>query len=93
LGDREGDRNGDRNGYGRKAGFGDFGGDRRDAPQGDRRGAGGFAGGQPAAPWEKQTGGGFAGKPAPRGDYARPGNGTKVFVPRDAKKRAYKPAR
>lgn len=94
FGDRDGDRNGDRNGYGRKAGFGDFGGDRRDAPFGDRRGAGGFAGGQQAAPWEKQAGGGFAGKPAPRGDYARPGNpGAKVFVPRDAKKRAYKPAR
>ncbi|WP_427911333.1 DEAD/DEAH box helicase [Ramlibacter sp. MMS24-I3-19] len=57
--------------YGRKAGFGDFGGDR-----GERR---------PSTPWEKPAQG-FA-KPAPRG------NGGKVFVPRDAKKRAYKPAR
>ena len=38
-----------------------------------------------AAPWEKPAQG-FA-RPA------RPGNGGKVFVPRDAKKRAYKPAR
>ncbi|KQT11509.1 DEAD/DEAH box helicase [Ramlibacter sp. Leaf400] len=55
--------------YGRKAGFGDFGG-------GDRR--------REATPWEKPAQG-FA-KPA------RPGNGGKVFVPRDAKKRAYRPA-
>jgi len=54
--------------YGRKAGFGDFGGDRRE---------------REASPWEK---------PAPR-SFAKPGNGGKVFVPRDAKKRAYKPAR
>jgi superfamily II DNA/RNA helicase len=64
-------RSGD--GYGRKPGFGDFGGDR------DARRA-------PAAPWEK-----------PATGFARPvraagaGNGGgKVFVPRDAKKRAYK---
>jgi superfamily II DNA/RNA helicase len=56
--------------FGRKAGFGDFGGDR-----GARR--------EPT-PWEKPAQG-FA-KPA------RPGSGGKVFVPRDAKKRAYKPA-
>ncbi|TFZ05891.1 DEAD/DEAH box helicase [Ramlibacter henchirensis] len=55
--------------YGRKPGFGDFGG-------GDRR--------REASPWEKPAQG-FA-KPA------RPGNGGKVFVARDAKKRAYKPA-
>ncbi|MGZ5270535.1 MAG: DEAD/DEAH box helicase [Ramlibacter sp.] len=55
--------------YGRKSGFGDFGGDR------ERR---------PSTPWEKPATG-FA-KPA------RPGNGGKVFVPRDVKKRAYKPA-
>jgi superfamily II DNA/RNA helicase len=93
FGDRDGARNGDRNGYDRKAGFGDFGGDRREGVRDDRRGAGGFGGGQQAAPWEKRSAGGYAGKPAPRGDYARPGNGGKVFVPRDAKKRAYKPAR
>ncbi len=55
--------------YGRKAGFGDFGGGRD-----ERR--------REASPWEK---------PAPQG-FAKPGNGGKVFVPRDAKKRAYKPA-
>ncbi|MEY2617256.1 MAG: putative ATP-dependent helicase, partial [Pseudomonadota bacterium] len=97
FGDRNGDRNGDSNGYGRKAGFGDFGGDRRDAFRDDRRGASGFGGGQHAAPWEKRSTGAQAGKPAPRGDFARSGNpgsgGGKVFVPRDAKKRAYKPAR
>ena len=77
-----------------EATFGDFGGDRRDVSRDDRRGAGGFGGGQQAAPWEKKSAGGYAGKPAPRGDFARPGTpGGKVFVPRDAKKRAYKPAR
>ncbi len=55
-------------GYGRKAGFGDFGG-RRDARQA-------------SSPWEKAG-------PA----MARSGNDGKVFVPRDAKKRAYKPVR
>ena len=90
----------DRNGYGRKAGFGDFGGDRREAfsddRRDDRRGPGGFGGGvNQAAPWEKKSGG-YAGRPAPRGDAPRPAGGPgagKVFVPRDAKKRAYKPAR
>jgi superfamily II DNA/RNA helicase len=72
-------RRGGNEGYGRKAGFGDFGGGRRE----------GFA------PRNE----GFA----PRGDFAprapsvakpaKPGNGGKVFVPRDAaKKRPYKPA-
>ncbi len=101
YGDRNGDRNGDgsggsnggSNGYGRKAGFGDFGGDRRQDPRDDRRAGGGFGAGSQAAPWEKKAVGGFAGKPAPRGDHARPAGGGKVFVPRDAKKRAYKPAR
>jgi superfamily II DNA/RNA helicase len=41
---------------------------------------------RPTTPWEKRPAQDFA---AP----ARPGNGGKVFVPRDAKKRAYKPAR
>jgi superfamily II DNA/RNA helicase len=68
--------------YGRQPGFGDFGG-------GDRRRDGGFAGDRrEPTPWEKPAQG-FA-KPA-RGASA--GNGGKVFVPRDAKKRAYKPAR
>lgn len=83
--------------YGRQPGFGDFGGDRRreggfggdrrDGQFADRRNEGGFGGGdrRPSTPWEKPAQG-FA-KPA------RPGNGGKVFVPRDAKKRAYKPAR
>ena len=73
-------RRGD-DGYGRKPGFGDFGGAGRGegfgvrdndgfAPRGD------FAHRRPAS---------FA-KPA------KPGNGGKVFVPRDIKKRAYKPA-
>jgi len=61
--------------YGRKSGFGDFGGDR-----GERR---------PSTPWEKPAQG-FA-KPGRPGNG--PGNAGKVFVPRDAKKRAYKPAR
>jgi superfamily II DNA/RNA helicase len=60
-----GPRNGD--GYGRKAGFGDFGGDQRERRE--------------ASPWQK-----------PAQGHAKPGNGGKVFVPRDAKKRAYKPA-
>lgn len=63
--------------YGRKSGFGDFGGERREPFAADRR--------RESAPWEK-----------PAQDFARParpGNGGKVFVPRDAKKRAYKPAR
>ncbi|WBY01168.1 DEAD/DEAH box helicase [Ramlibacter tataouinensis] len=34
-----------------------------------------------STPWEK---------PAPRSSFAKPGNGGKVFVPRDAKKRAYR---
>ncbi len=56
--------------YGRKAGFGDFNGDRNERRE--------------STPWEK---------PAPRSSFAKPGNGGKVFVPRDAKKRAYKPTR
>jgi superfamily II DNA/RNA helicase len=56
---------------------------------GRKAGFGDFGGGggerrREASPWEKPAQG-FA-KPA------RPGNGGKVFVPRDAKKRAYKPA-
>ncbi|TFY97579.1 DEAD/DEAH box helicase [Ramlibacter humi] len=59
-------------GYGRKAGFGDFGGDRRD-------GFGGGDRGREASPWQKPAQG-FT-RPA------KPGNGGKVFVPRDAKKK------
>ncbi len=144
---------GDREGYGRKTGFGDAGGERRDDRrgggfQGERQGAfqGGFRGDdrQPgfrsddrqggfrgddrqsafrgddrqggfrgddrraggAAPWDKRPASGFAARPAPRGDFegqgaprssaprpANAGNAGKVFVPRDVKKRAYKPAR
>jgi superfamily II DNA/RNA helicase len=60
-------------GFGRKAGFGDAGGGRREgfAPRSDF--------GAPRAP--------AFDKPA------RPGNGGKVFVPRDLKKKPYKPAR
>ncbi|MBL0419982.1 DEAD/DEAH box helicase [Ramlibacter sp. AW1] len=84
FGGRPGRAGGGRSGpgraeYGRKAGFGDFGRDRRDE--------------QRATPWEKPPAGGGFGRPEPRGDFARPGTGGKVFVPRDAKKRAYKPAR
>ncbi|TFZ04307.1 DEAD/DEAH box helicase [Ramlibacter rhizophilus] len=75
---------GQRGDYGRKAGFGDFGG--RDGQRDERREGG-------ATPWEKRPAPAGFGKPAPRGDFARPGTGGKVFVPRDAKKRAYKPAR
>ena len=68
-------------GYGRKPGFGDFGGGGRNEGFGVRNNDG------------------FA----PRGDFAprapanftkpaKPGNGGKVFVPRDIKKRPYKPA-
>jgi superfamily II DNA/RNA helicase len=73
-----------RNDFGRKSGFNDFGGDRRE----DTRGNGG------GASWDKRpASGGFGTGAAPQGDFARPGNGGKVFVPRDVKKRAYKPAR
>jgi len=91
---------GNREGFARKTGFGDFGGDRRD----DRRAGGGevrFAEPRTAKPWDKRPATGFGrpaptgdfARPAPGGDFARPGNAGKVFVPRDAKKRAYKPAR
>ena len=79
-------RRGGNEGFARKAGFGDFG---------NRTTTEAFAG---------RSGDGFAQRNdfAPRGDFAarkpafdkapRPGNGGKVFVPRDAaKKRAYKP--
>ncbi|HSW19287.1 MAG TPA: DEAD/DEAH box helicase [Ramlibacter sp.] len=83
-----------RNDFGRKPGFGDFGG-------GDRRADDHRGGGQP---WDQQrapsTGfgarpprGDFADSRPPRSDFAKPPGGGKVFVPRDAKKRAYKPAR
>jgi hypothetical protein len=135
---------GDREGYGRKGGFGDAGGERRDDRRGagfqgerqggyqgglrgddrqggfrgdDRQGGfrgddrqGGFRGddrrGGGAAPWDKRPASGFGARPAPRGDFegqgaprtgaprpANAGNAGKVFVPRDVKKRAYKPAR
>ncbi len=135
---------GDREGYGRKGGFGDAGGERRDDRRGagfqgerqggyqgglrgddrqggfrgdDRQGGfrgddrqGGFRGddrrGGGAAPWDKRPASGFGARPAPRGDFegqgaprtggprpANAGHAGKVFVPRDVKKRAYKPAR
>ena len=125
---------GDREGYGRKTGFGDAGGERRDDRrgggfQGERQSAfqggfrgddrqGGFRGDDRqgafrsddrragGAPWEKRPASGHGARPAPRGDFegqgaprssaprpANAGNAGKVFVPRDVKKRAYKPAR
>ncbi|HZY20617.1 MAG TPA: DEAD/DEAH box helicase [Ramlibacter sp.] len=71
--------------YGRKPGFGDFGGQRdfsagRREPGGSQGDFGGRDDRRGATPWEKPAQG--FGKPA-----------GKVFVPREAKKRAYKPAR
>ncbi|NPC55427.1 DEAD/DEAH box helicase [Caenimonas soli] len=68
-------------GYGRKPGFGDFGGGGRNEGFGVRNNDG-FAPRGDFAPRAPAT---FA-KPA------KPGNGGKVFVPRDIKKRPYKPA-
>jgi len=68
-------------GYGRKPGFGDFGGGGRSEGFGVRNNDG-FAPRGDFAPRAPAT---FA-KPA------KPGNGGKVFVPRDIKKRPYKPA-
>ncbi len=96
------DRQGGFRGDDRQQGF------RADDRQGGFRGddrQGGFRGDdrRGATPWEKRPATGFGARPAPRGDFegqgaprsggARPGNGGKVFVPRDVKKRAYKPAR
>ncbi len=88
---------------------GDFRGGQDFRGGNDFRGGQDFRGGDDrrggATPWEKRPPAtGFAGRPAPRGDFAArpaprddfaraPGNGGKVFVPRDVKKRAYKPAR
>jgi superfamily II DNA/RNA helicase len=93
-------------GGGDRRGGGDFRPDLRSAePRGGDFRGNDFRGGdnRAATPWEKKPATGFGrpaphgdfggGAPAPRGDFARPGNGGKVFVPRDAKKRAYKPAR
>jgi superfamily II DNA/RNA helicase len=88
-------RRGGNEGFGRKAGFGD----RREgfAPRND-----GFA---PRNEGFAPRNDGFSRDGfAPRGDFAnrgnggfdkpaKPGNGGKVFVPRDIKKRPYKPAR
>jgi superfamily II DNA/RNA helicase len=68
-------------GYGRKPGFGDFGGGGRGEGFGVRNNDG-FA---PRGDFAHRTPATFA-KPA------KPGNGGKVFVPRDVKKRPYKPA-
>jgi superfamily II DNA/RNA helicase len=68
-------------GYGRKPGFGDFGGAGRSEGFGVRNNDG-FA---PRGDFAHRTPATFA-KPA------KPGNGGKVFVPRDIKKRPYKPA-
>ena len=79
-------RRGGNEGFARKAGFGDFGNRTTQESFGGRQG----------------DGFGQRNDFAPRGDFAprkpsfektaRPGNGGKVFVPRDAaKKRAYKP--
>jgi len=68
-------------GYGRKPGFGDFAGGGRNEGFGVRNNDG-FAPRGDFAPRAPST---FS-KPA------KPGNGGKVFVPRDIKKRPYKPA-
>ncbi|MDZ4146573.1 MAG: DEAD/DEAH box helicase [Burkholderiales bacterium] len=64
--------------------------ERRDA-QPDGRRAGGFNEGFAMAP--RGTGDFARAKPPARPAFAKPGNGGKVFVPRDAKKRTPKPAR
>ena len=89
--DRRQDGNDARGGYGRKAGFGDFGADRRQGFA--SRGAPVRADQRPAPAGGRAAPRHDFGKPAPRGDFARPAPAGKVFVPRDAKKRAYKPAR
>jgi len=68
-------------GYGRKPGFGDFGGGGRNEGFGARNNDG-FA---PRGDFAPRAPANFS-KPA------KPGNGGKVFVPRDIKKRPYKPA-
>jgi superfamily II DNA/RNA helicase len=74
-------RRGGNDGYGRKPGFGDFGGGGRNEGFGVRHNDG-FA-----------PRGDFAARaPATFSKPAKPGNGGKVFVPRDIKKRPYKPA-
>ncbi len=95
--------------YGRKAGFGDFGGQRdaRDGREGrgQRGGWGdsgnGIGGGAREPRFGQVQGQGFGDRRAPT-PWEKPaspargvpaGNAGKVFVPRDAKKRAYKPAR
>jgi len=80
----------------------------RDRKFGGNRSGSGFAGGQEGFSYERKGGFNDRFAPgrsqgfAARGDFAdrkpafakpaRPGNGGKVFVPRDLKKRAYKPA-
>ena len=68
-------------GYGRKPGFGDFGGGGRNEGFGVRNNDG-FA---PRGDFAPRA-------PATFSKPAKPGNGGKVFVPRDIKKRPYKPA-
>ncbi|HSH89926.1 MAG TPA: DEAD/DEAH box helicase, partial [Ramlibacter sp.] len=71
-------RRGGNEGYGRKTGFGDFGG--RSEGFGARKGDG------------FQPRGDFANRGNTFDKPAKLGNGGKVFVPRDIKKRPYKPA-
>ena len=84
-------RRGGNEGFGRKPGFGD----RREgfaprnegfAPRNDGFARDGFA---PRGDFANRGNGGNGGFDKP----AKPGNGGKVFVPRDIKKRPYKPAR
>src|SRR5687767_4696508 len=74
-------RRGGNDGYGRKPGFGDFGGGGRSEGFGVRNNDG-FA---PRGDFAPRA-------PATFSKPAKPGNGGKVFVPRDIKKRPYKPA-
>jgi superfamily II DNA/RNA helicase len=79
-------RRGANEGFARKTG-GDFGAPRTEGFTG--RHTDGFA---PRSEYAPRTD--FAARKPAFGDRpAKPGNGGKVFVPRDAKKRAYKPAR
>ncbi|WP_041675114.1 DEAD/DEAH box helicase [Ramlibacter tataouinensis] len=64
--------------YAKRGGSGDFGRKTGFGDFGEQRDAR-----RAPSPWEKPA----------RADFAKPGGGGKVFVPRDAKKRAYKPAR
>jgi superfamily II DNA/RNA helicase len=87
-------RRGGNEGYGRKTGFGDAG--RRNEGFAARGNDGFAARGNDGFATRNHEGfaprGDFAARAPAFGKPARPGNGGKVFVPRDIKKRPYKPA-